>query len=64
MPRNPDRPRPGRPRHPPETVRRNRVVVTLTNGELAKLERLADERDLPLSTAAYEVLARFLKRRT
>jgi len=38
-------------------------VVTLTDAELAKLHRLADERDLPIGTAAYEIVARALSRR-
>ena len=45
----------GRPRGtggPPEQVRRNRVVVMLTDDELAKLTKLADERELPLGTTA------------
>jgi len=53
----------GRPAGPPENVRRNRVVVMLTDGELAKLNRLAEERHLPLGTAAYEFVARGLARR-
>jgi hypothetical protein len=48
---------------PAETIRRNRVVVMLTDGELAKLHHLADERNLPLGTAAYEFVARGLARR-
>jgi hypothetical protein len=35
----------------------------LTDGELAKLKRLADERNLPPSTVAYEAVARYLARR-
>ena len=56
----------GRPRGtggPPEQVRRNRVVVMLTDDELAELTKLADERELPLGTTAYEFVARGLKRR-
>ena len=53
----------GRPAGPPEQVRRNRVVVMLTDAELAKLSALAEERDLPLGTAAYEIVARSLARR-
>ena len=55
----------GRPKGsggPPEMVRRNRVVITLTDAELAKLHRLAEERDLPLGTAAYEIVERTLRR--
>ena len=55
----------GRPKGsggPPEKVRRNRVVITLTDAELAKLHRLADRKNLPLGTAAYEIVARALGR--
>ena len=45
---------------PPELVRRNRVVVTLTDAELAVLERMAGDR--PLGTVLYELVARGLKR--
>ena len=56
----------GRPKGsggPPELVRRNRVVVMMTDAEAAKLHRLADENDIAVGTAAYEILARALKRR-
>ena len=53
----------GRPPGPPEKVRRNLVRAMLTDAELDKLERLADELDRPLSTVVYEILARTLKRR-
>lgn len=56
----------GRPKGtggPLETIRRNRVVVLLTDGELAKLHRLAEEKSLPLGTAAYEIVRRGLARR-
>lgn len=55
----------GRPRgsgRPPEEVRRNRVVVMLRDAEMAKLERLAEARELPLGTMAYELLAPALRR--
>lgn len=52
----------GRPAQPPELVRRHRVVIMLRDDELAKLERLADSMDSPLGTAAYELVARVLKR--
>ena len=48
---------------PPEEVRRNRVVVTLTDAELEQLDALADERDIPAGTAAYQLVARALRRR-
>ena len=53
----------GRPAGPPEKLRRNRVVAMVTDAELAKLHRLTDDKDLPLSTIVYEILARALKRR-
>jgi hypothetical protein len=53
----------GRPRSDPEMVRRNRVVIMLTDGEFAKLQRLAEERNLPLGTCAYEFVGRGLARR-
>ena len=43
-------------------VRTQRVVVMLTPAEMAKLEGLADERELPLGTLAYEALAKWLRR--
>ena len=53
----------GRPPGPPEKIRRNLVRAMVTDADLQKLERLADEQDLPLSTLVYEILARALKRR-
>ncbi len=53
----------GRPAGPPENVRRNFVRAMVTDAELAKLKRMADEHDKPLSTTVYEILARALKRR-
>src|SRR5262245_51716655 len=55
----------GRPRGtggPPEAVRRNRVVVMLTDVELAALHRLAKSKALPLGTVAYELVRRALQR--
>ena len=55
----------GRPKGsggPPALVRRHRVPVSLNDAELAALNALADERDLPLGTAAYQLLARGLGR--
>lgn len=46
----------------PEEIRRNRVVVMLTDAELAALHRIAGARDLPLGTVAYELVAKALKR--
>ena len=55
----------GRPKGSGSTldVRRNRVVIMLTDSELAKLHRLADERRLPIGTTAYELVGRALARR-
>ena len=53
----------GRPAKPADEVRRNRVVVMVTDAELAKLHRLAEERTLPIGTAAYEIVERALRRR-
>ena len=60
------RPGAGRPQGtggPPEKVRRNRVVVMLTDGEMDALRAVADEKGLPFGTAAYQVIARSLRRR-
>ena len=56
------RPRMGRPPGPQEKVRRNRLAVMLTDGELAKLEREAGRRGIPVSTLAYEFLGRAVRR--
>ncbi len=53
----------GRPPGPPEKTRRNLVRAMVTDAELAKLQRMADEQDQPLSTLVYQILARALKRR-
>jgi hypothetical protein len=44
-------------------VRRNRVVVTLTDSELATLARLAADRGLPLGTMLYQLVKRNLQAR-
>ena len=44
-------------------LRRNRVVVLLTDAEHTKLRRAADARNLPLGTVAYELLSKALTRR-
>jgi hypothetical protein len=54
----------GRPPKPAEQVRRNRLVVMLTDTEMAALQAWADERGVPQGTLAWEVLARALRRRT
>jgi hypothetical protein len=53
----------GRPPWPPEIRRRNRVVTFVTDTELAKLERMADEEGKPLAAIIYHILSRSLKRR-
>lgn len=52
----------GRPRGPEEELRRNRVVVMLTDSNLATLQRLSKARELPIGTVAYEILERGLRR--
>lgn len=47
----------------PGEIRRNRVAFMVTDAELVKLEALAAERDLPTGTAAYEIVAKVLRRR-
>jgi hypothetical protein len=39
------------------------VAILLSDAELVKLRKLAEKRDLPLGTVAYEIVARSLKRR-
>ena len=60
------RPGAGRPRGSGQgaspTARRNRVSLMLSDAELAKLERLADRRGLPLATLAHRLLAAALRR--
>ena len=46
---------------PPESVRRNRVVVMLTDAELATLRRLAESRELPLGTMLYQLVNRSVR---
>ncbi len=58
-------PRRGAGRKPQQegAVRRKRVVVLLTEAELAKLQRWADAEKLPTGTLAYKLVARALARR-
>jgi hypothetical protein len=56
-------PKMGRPAGPPENVRRNRVVVFVTDAELAKLHRMTEDSGRPLGTVAYELLGRALRGR-
>ena len=53
----------GRPAGPPEDVRRNRVATTFTDGELRELERMADERRIPVGTLLYELVKPKIRRR-
>ena len=55
------RPRSGPKPKPPWRVRRNRVVVMLTDEEFGKLKRIADVNDLSLGTAAYRFVAKSLQ---
>jgi hypothetical protein len=47
----------------PGEIRRNRVVVMLTDAEHSKLAALASKLDVPLGTAAHDLVARALRRR-
>ena len=51
----------GRPRLNPETVRSNRIVTFVTNIEMAKLERKADQERVFLSSAVHQILSEFLR---
>ena len=51
----------GRPRLNPETVRSNRIVTFVTNSELAKLERIADQESVSHSSAVHQILSKFLR---
>lgn len=53
----------GRPRKRIQDARRNRVVIMLTDADLATLSRIAKASDLPLGTIAYEIVGRALARR-
>lgn len=53
----------GRPPKPQEEQRRNRVVITLTDADLARLHRVAEEKSLPLASVAAEFVIRALRRR-
>jgi len=54
----------GRPPKPPEQVRRNRLVVMLTDAELDAIQTLAAKRGVPQGTIAHEVLTRALRRQS
>ena len=54
----------GRPKGsggPRESIRRNRVVAMLTDGELAFLKRLARDARVPVGTMLYEMLRKRLR---
>ncbi len=51
----------GRPRLNPETVRSNRIVTFVTNSEMAKLERTADQERVSLSSVVHQILSEFLR---
>ncbi len=56
----------GRPKGtggPPEKVRRNRVVLMLTDAEFAKLSSLAEKSGKPLGTEGHALFASALKQR-
>ncbi len=47
---------------PSPNARVNRVAVMLTNAELAKLERVARRKNVPVATLAYNLMAGGLRR--
>ena len=53
----------GRPAGPVENVRRNRVVIMLTDAELTTLHRMAEAKELPVGTLAYDIVRRAMSRR-
>ncbi len=53
----------GRPPGPPEVVRRNRLLLTVTDGEMRLLRRLAEADEIPAGTLAYQLFSAGLKRR-
>lgn len=53
----------GRPPKPLEEARRNRLTITLTDGQLEKLRSIAEAKNLPLGSVAHELVARALARR-
>lgn len=70
MPARMDRwggPRKGAGRKPgfgrdPSEVRSNRVTFTLTDRELTELQALAEKRELPVGTLAYEYVTKAMRR--
>ena len=53
----------GGPPIPPESLRRNRVVVMLTDSERTVLERVASSEGVPVGTAVYRIVSRALRRK-
>jgi hypothetical protein len=53
---------PGTGTGPSKDARINRVVAMLSNDELKKLKRYARQAKLPLGTAAYQIIAKSLRR--
>lgn len=53
----------GRPPKPEAEVRRNRVVILLTDAELAELHRRADGEGRPIGTTAHALMAGALRKR-
>jgi hypothetical protein len=51
----------GRSRLNPETVRSNRIVTFVINSELAKLERIADQKSVSHSAIVHQILSEFLR---
>ena len=60
------RPGAGRPKGsgsgPSPNSRKNRVAVMFTDTEVSKLQSLADKKNIPVATVAYNLIARALKR--
>ena len=46
---------------PKEHIRRNRLMISLTDDELTSLRRMAEQRGLPTGTLAYQIVARVLR---
>ncbi len=55
-----DRKRMGRPPLNPEEVRNNRIVTFVTNREMMKLERIAEQEGRSLSATVHHILSKFL----
>ena len=53
---------PGTGTGPSKDARINRVVAMLSNDELKTLQKHAKRRKLPLGTAAYQIIAKALRR--